>query len=97
MSYISREAAIEAVKESHDCGEWLQETLARIYEIPAADVVEVIRCKDCKYWLPHRQFGWDDEFDEYNDYCSLLVPDDDYYAVMRSAENFCSYAERRET
>ena len=67
-----------------------------IIDAPAADVVPVIRCRDCKHWLPHRQFGWDDEFDRYDDYCGLLVPEDDYYAVSRNADDFCSYAERRE-
>lgn len=67
-----------------------------IAALPAADVVEVVRCRDCKHWLPQRQFGLDDEFDIYNDYCALLVPDDHYYAISRRSEDFCSYAERRE-
>ena len=61
---------------------------------PTVDAVPVIRCKDCKYWLPHSQFGFDEDNDEYYDYCELLVPDDDYYAITRQAEDFCSKAER---
>lgn len=57
---------------------------------------ELIRCKDCKYWLPHSQFGFDKDNDEYYDYCELLVPDDDYYAVTRQADDYCSWAERKE-
>ena len=60
------------------------------------EYVEVIRCKDCKYWLPHSQFGFDEDNEEYYDYCELLVPDDDYYAITRQAEDFCSRAERKE-
>ena len=56
----------------------------------------LIRCKDCKYWLPHSQFGFDEDNDEYYDYCELLVPDDDYYAITRQAEDYCSRAERKE-
>ena len=64
--------------------------------IPVIDAVPVIRCKDCKYWLPHSQFGFDEDNEEYHDYCELLVPDDDYYAITRKAEDFCSRAEREE-
>ena len=56
---------------------------------------ELIRCKDCKYWLPHSQFGFDEDNEEYHDYCERLVPDDDYYAFTRNADDFCSRAERR--
>ena len=57
---------------------------------------ELIRCKDCKYWLPHRQFGFDGDNEEYHDYCERLVPDDDYYAFTRNADDFCSRAKRKE-
>ena len=56
----------------------------------------LIRCKDCKYWLPHSQFGNDEDYDEYYDYCGRLVPDDDYYAFTRNADDFCSRAKRKE-
>lgn len=59
-------------------------------------MAEVVRCKDCKWWEPHTQCGFDYDNDEYNDYCGLLVPDDDYYAFTRKANDFCSYGERRE-
>ena len=57
---------------------------------------KLIRCKDCKYWLPHSQFGFDHDNGEYHDYCGRLVPDDEYYAFTRNADEFCSRAERRE-
>ena len=57
---------------------------------------ELIRCKDCKYWLPHSQFGFDEDNEEYHDYCKRLVPDDDYYAFTRNADDFCSRAKRKE-
>ena len=73
----------------------LTKALHIIQDTPAADVKRVIQCKDCKYWLPHSQFGFDDDNDEYHDYCELLVPDDTYYAIRRNAYDFCSRAERR--
>lgn len=60
------------------------------------DAVEVVRCKDCKHWFPHTQCGFDEDNDEYQDYCGLLIPDDDFYAYTRKPDDFCSYGERRE-
>lgn len=41
------------------------------------NMVEVVRCKDCKYWqdnnggYPHEQCAWrGDETPDYDDYCS---------------------------
>ena len=87
---VTGEENMEAVKRC------LQEILDDVKESPVMDAVEVIRCKDCKYWLPHSQFGFDEDNEEYYDYCELLVPDDDYYAITRKADDFCSRAERKE-
>lgn len=93
--------AVKAVFEEKSsvavCGvELCKAIISRIDEAPTVDAVEVIRCKDCKYWLPHSQFGFDEDNDEYYDYCELLVPDDDYYAIPRQADDYCSRAERKE-
>ena len=56
---------------------------------------EVVRCKDCIHWFPHTQCGFDEDNDEYHDYCGLLIPDDDYYAFRRKSDDYCSYGERR--
>lgn len=63
---------------------------------PTIDAVEVVRCRDCIHWFPHTQCGFDEDYDEYHDYCGLLIPDDDYYAYRRKANDYCSYGERRE-
>ena len=64
--YIEREALIRRITEIH-CAEcdsyhgvrcracWVDDTLDYIDSEPAADVVEVVRCKDCEY------FGLNDE------------------------------------
>lgn len=44
--YISREAALEITTRT--CGDYAA-AFAEIRKLPAADVVEVVRCKDCKY------------------------------------------------
>ena len=60
------------------------------------DAMPVIRCKDCKHWLPHEQFGLDEDNGEFHNYCARLIPEDDYYAFTREADDFCSRAERKE-
>ena len=67
-----------------------------INDAPTVDAVEVVRCKDCKYWCPHTQCGFDEDNDEYHDYCGLLIPDDDFYAYTRKPDDYCSYGECRE-
>ena len=32
-------------------------SLRQVYEAPAADVVRVVRCKDCKYWKVSSSLG----------------------------------------
>lgn len=56
---------------------------------------ELVRCKDCIHWFPHTQCGFDEDNDEYHDYCGLLIPDDDYYAYRRKANDYCSYGEHK--
>ena len=53
--------------------------------LPSADVVEVVRCKDCKHrYVPYRCALW------YG-----TAGDKDYFAE-RGEDFYCSYGERRE-
>ena len=56
----------------------------------------LIRCEDCKYWLPHHQFGFDSDNEEYHDYCEKHLPEDDYYAFEKNADDYCSSAKPKE-
>lgn len=67
----------------------------KVEELGSSAQPENIRCKDCKYWEQNAQHGFDEDNEEYHNYCARLVPDDDYYAFTREANDFCSYAERR--
>lgn len=44
--YIKREAALSAQNKSMN----LAECRKRLERLPAADVVEVVRCRDCKHY-----------------------------------------------
>lgn len=56
IEYISRQAAIDALhtkfRDGFNEDKWWNSThvLAAIEAIPPADVVPVVRCKDCKCW-----------------------------------------------
>ena len=60
--YIEREAAVrmavEAATEIFDCHTTLPllKVANKLKTIPTADVVEVVRCKDCMWWYP-REYG----------------------------------------
>ena len=80
--YIEREAAKRellswAVSINHP--EYLikDDALHIIDSFPAADVVGVVRCKECKYWqdnndgYPHQECRWGNyETPDPDDYCS---------------------------
>ena len=75
--YIEREVAIESLPVAWDSA------INALRNMPAADVVPVVRCKDCKYWqdnndgYPHEECRWG-------------------HGETPDANDFCSYGERRE-
>lgn len=92
--YIEREAAIEAVQNHFDDGGFDGYTegqlmMTRICAIPASDVVEVVRCADCKYSIMH-QFPFS--------YEKVLACHDPHGVMIRSVQptHFCAYGERKE-
>ena len=62
--YISREAALTALQDS-DLFNTTERQLRAIRELPAADVAEVVRCKDCR-WRGIEACAWETD----NDFCS---------------------------
>ena len=51
--YVDREAVLREITETavvNFCEDdaWYEETVAAVKAIPAADVVEVVRCRECK-------------------------------------------------
>lgn len=78
--YISREAAIDAVDVGNLHRGIINALQAIISDIPSADVVEVVRCKDCK------------EFQANHHWCGFLKTDIDpdgfcSYGERRSDKN----------
>ena len=58
----------------------LDEVSDVIYNTPTADVAEVVRCKDCDYYIKSKQFG--------KDWCNK-------HAMNVRQDAFCSDGERR--
>lgn len=53
--YIERSKAIKAIEQLQDCYNGFSDTYDKaciigvLEEVPSADVVKVVRCKNCKY------------------------------------------------
>lgn len=60
-----------------------------IDEQPAADVVEVVRCKDCEYGIPYQDNPFEDETGWFE--CS-------YYGcgIADEGSHFCSHGKRKD-
>lgn len=80
--YIERKALYKALTTAavndkfKSIGAWAK-AICILHDLPAADVVPVVWCKDCKYWqdnndgYPHEECRWGhEETPEANDFCS---------------------------
>lgn len=74
---IDRQAAIDALSRGSGCGKSCHRA---IKNLPSVDAVEVVRCKDCKWF---NDFGCairivdDSDKPKENDYCSFGERKDD--------------------
>ena len=84
--YIEREALIkslEFVTNDTTCPIHIAAEIDQIIaQEPAADVVEVVRCKECKQW--RRNIGF---VDSPNGHCF-------YHYIDTNGNDFCSYGEK---
>ena len=61
--YISRQKAIEAIMDLPNCPNGYSDTydkaciIGMLEEVQTANVVEVVRCKDCKYYQRDLMWG----------------------------------------
>ena len=97
--YIEREAVLNALYDNEYttlCP--LDEVSSVIDAIPAADVVEVVRCRECKHW--HKDTGWCDKhshFVRYGNYGEEFChPWESADWKMFDADYWCKDGERRD-
>ena len=85
--YIERKAVINKVNEipahfdNGDIRYGIQLAIQTIKDTPTADVVEVVRCKDCRHYVA--------------EYCTRDIKSRTNMFYMR-ADDFCSYGERKD-
>ena len=80
--YIDRERAKE-----HLIGDYAYAAAKMLDDIPTADVVEVVRCKDCEYYKPQQgSVRWSHK----TNYCTRMA------ATKVNENDFCSYGRRKE-
>lgn len=63
---------------------WVDDMVGDIEDTPAADVAPVVHCKNCRYW------------DGYNHSGRCEAPVNGLVRENTSANDFCSYGERKE-
>lgn len=94
--YIDADAAIEQIRLTYckDCNSYngvrcraceFDDAMSLIEDLPDADVVEVVRCKDCKY-LTEGKIADDTEL-----FCIHS-----FGMISPAPDRYCSYGERRE-
>lgn len=98
MSYIKREFALSAVQNLPSAGGCSavdrDDAENAILNIPAADVVEVVRCRDCLWWSDK---GLDPILNRRDGKCGRPLGEYiDSVDFETSEYDFCSAAERRE-
>jgi hypothetical protein len=100
--YISREAAIALAKDivvpTKDGCDYRHRCIdpQDITELPAADVVEVVRCRDCKHRIVNEHFG-EKGYMRLKAKCELDTGDP--FELGRNAEDddwFCADGERKD-
>ena len=92
--YIEREALRKVMQMATDdptCPMHIATTIDQyITEAPAADVVPVVRCRECKHWKPSGSKAGNSFSDmEYIGGC-------EFTNYCRRESDFCSYGERKE-
>lgn len=77
--YISREAALEITTRT--CGDYAA-AFAEIRKLPAADVAEVVRCRDCKHKVRTDANG-------------IVICSEEHGMYCPTESDFCRYGEYR--
>ena len=90
MAYVEKEKVLEIAKDKyysdfHKSMADLTSLRELLEDTPAADVVDVVRCKDCKYAF-HHPLGYI--------YCHR--DGRNAYEMVFKKDSFCSYGERKD-
>ena len=98
MAYIEREKVIEIAKDEyysdfHRSMADLTSLRELLEDTPTADVVEVVRCKDCVFSREMDKY----EKKLYLENCVGCTKHSvSYHSVIMQGDDFCSYGERKD-
>ncbi len=102
VKYIEQKIAtnvIGNIDTSHpydDKDDIVEQAIGLIDHIPAADVVPVVRCRDCKHFMEYtREYVQTTEGADGDCYIKLINSEDKQYFAC-TYDDFCSYGERKE-
>lgn len=92
MAYIDQKAAVDAVKKvignlDHECKP-MMDFYSALWNVPAADVAPVVRCRECKHFNPETH-------ECENESLSTDHEGGASYSLNFSDDDFCSYGDRR--
>ena len=90
MRLIDADRAIEIVRDkgiAHPNAYHLTNyTTLILQEVPTVDAVEIVRCMDCKHYMPQKKSAhWENRAN----YCDRIV------TIKPRPYDFCSYGERK--
>ena len=75
------------VNKSSDYVDGDQSILEAIDIAPTVDAVEIVRCRDCKHYMPQKKSAhWENRAN----YCNRIV------TIKTQPYDFCSYGERKD-
>ena len=100
--YIEREAAkhellSEAVCMNHPEYLMKDDALHVIDSIPAADVVEVVRCKNCRYFWQYSEKHAQEVEHADGDCFIKVLNSEEMQPYSCKYDDYCSYGERRDS
>lgn len=86
--YIDAEFAKDAICKCYITDDEKLMLIRRINRIPAADVVEVVRCGECKHY--------NDKLEMYSDYVCTIRHYCDGSPIIVGKDDFCSRGKRKD-
>ena len=95
---ISADRLIQFVEnwgKHHGREEAADSFLYAIHNSPAVDAVEVVRCRECKYWEPMNKGSWMNR-NRTDGVCRTLMEFRLAERCMTDKDHFCGFGERRE-
>ena len=89
--YIDADALLNSLPENLPYKASVKRVLI---QAPSADVVAVVRCRDCKFW-DREHIGCPDD-DTLSDYAECFKLSDSIECIYVKCDDYCSHGERKE-